>query len=65
MNEHLRARGEISCKEMRVGISAQQEDLEEEHAGGPDCRCPAEPGQDISRDDGLDLKQEKGTEKNG
>ena len=53
----------MACKKMSVCISAQEEDLEEEHASGPDRRCASEPGKDIPGDDWLYLKQQKGTEK--
>jgi hypothetical protein len=55
--------GEMACEKMRICISAQEEDLEEKHASGPDRRCASEPGQNIPGDDWLDLKQQKGTEK--
>ncbi len=53
----------MACEKMSVCISAQEEDLEEEHASGPDRRCASEPRKDIPRDDWLYLKQQKGTEK--
>ena len=53
----------MTCEKMGIGIPAQEEDLEEEHARGPDCRGASEPGQNIPSNDGLYLKQQKSTEK--
>ncbi|MEO7653597.1 MAG: hypothetical protein ABIZ80_24325 [Bryobacteraceae bacterium] len=49
---------------MRVEITAEQQELEEKHARSPDRRRTAEPGQDHLRDEGLNLKQQKGAEEN-
>ncbi|OGS09499.1 MAG: hypothetical protein A3J70_12075 [Elusimicrobia bacterium RIFCSPHIGHO2_02_FULL_61_10] len=50
---------------MRVDIAAEQQDLEEEHAGGPDGRGSAEPGQDGFRQHRLDLEKKESSQKNG
>ena len=48
---------------MGIAIPDQKKDLEEEHARGPDRRGASKPGKNIPGDDGLYLKQQKGTEK--
>jgi hypothetical protein len=48
---------------VRVGVAAEENDLEEEHAGRPDRRHAAEPREDVLADDRLDLKKEKRPEK--
>ena len=53
----------MACEKMGIGIPEQEKDLEEEHARGPDRRGASKPGKNIAGDDGLYLKQQKGTEK--
>ena len=52
----------LSVYPVRVGITAQQRYLEEEHTTGPDRGRPAEPGQDQFGDQRLHLKQQKRAE---
>ena len=54
----------MAGEKMSISIPRKKGDLKEEHARGPDRRCATEPGENIPSDDGLDLKQQKGTEKN-
>jgi hypothetical protein len=49
---------------MRVGISSEEEQLEDQHAGGPYSGATAEPRQNGLAHDRLDLKEQEGTEKN-
>ena len=49
---------------VRVGVTAESSDLEEEHATGPDGGRAAEPGQDQFGDEGLHLEQQEGAEEN-
>jgi len=50
---------------VRVSVAEQQGDLEEEHAGDPDGRRTAEPGQNQLGDHRLYLEQQERTEENG
>src|SRR2546427_199610 len=50
---------------MSVGVTGEKQDLEEKHAGGPDARAAAEPGQDVFADERLNLEKEEGAEKDG
>ena len=45
VNEHLFSRVINTRQQMRVHVSQQQHELEEENAGGPDCCGAAEVGQ--------------------
>ena len=54
----------MACEKMSVDIPPEEEDLEKEHTRGPDSRCASEPGKNIPGDNGLDLKEQKRTEKN-
>jgi hypothetical protein len=56
VDDRLRARPEMPAHEMGVRIAAQQQHLEEKHAGRPDAGTAAEPGQDVLADQGLDLE---------
>ena len=44
VNPRLPAQRPPACERVRVAIAAEEEGLEEQHAGGPDRRCAAEPG---------------------
>jgi len=44
---------------MSVAVTPQKEDLEKQHAGRPDRRSTAKPGQDILRNEGLYLEKKK------
>jgi hypothetical protein len=44
---------------MRVCITAQQRQLEEKHATGPDGGGPAKPRQNQFRDEWLNLKEQE------
>jgi hypothetical protein len=46
-----------------IEIPTQKKNLEEEHAGGPNCRTTSKPRQDRTGEQGLDEEQEKSTEK--
>src|SRR5579862_3737670 len=48
---------------MRIQVSAEKEQLEEEHAGRPDSGRAAEPGKDVLPDERLDLKQQERAQK--
>ena len=48
---------------MRVQISREQEQLEEQHAGGPDARRAPEPGKNRLCDDRLDQEKQQGAPK--
>jgi len=63
VNKCLMPVGEMACKKMRIDIPAQEHDLEKKHTRGPDRRRASEPGKNIPGDDGLNLKEQKGTEK--
>jgi len=49
---------------MSVAVPRQKKDLEKQHAGCPDGRPAAKPGQDILCDQGLDLEEKKRANKN-
>src|SRR6202162_1454080 len=59
MKRALPAWSQAAYRSMRVRVAAEENDLEEEHAGRPDRRHAAEPRQDVLADDRLDLKEEK------
>jgi hypothetical protein len=46
-----------------VGITQEKQDLEEQHAGGPDAGAATEPRKDEFADDRLDLEEQKGAQK--
>jgi len=52
-------------KDVSIGVTAEEEDLEEKHAGGPDAGTATEPGEDVFADKGLDLEEEKSAEEDG
>ena len=47
------------CQGMRISVAAEEQGLEEQHAGGPDCRCAAKPGEDKLADQGLDQEEQE------
>lgn len=59
MEPHLGSAGKEADAGVRVGVAGKEEALEEEHAGRPDRRRAAEPGQNELPDDRLDLEEEK------
>ena len=59
VHDGLRARLEPARGEVRVGVAAQQQHLEEQHAGRPDARPAAEPGQDVLADERLHLEEQE------
>ena len=65
MNEHLRAGPQPPNHEVHVGISGEQQQLKEQHAGGPHGGRATEPRQDQLRNQRLRLKQEEGRDKCG
>ncbi len=63
MEGTLGARAHPAREAMRVEVSRQQHELEEEEAGGPDRGRSAEPGQDVFAQERLDLKEKERSEK--
>ena len=63
MEPHLGRAGKEADAGVRVGVAGKEEALEEEHAGRPDRRRAAEPGQNELPDDRLDLEEEKRAER--
>jgi hypothetical protein len=51
--------------QVRVGITGEEKDLEEKHAGRPDTGASAEPRENVFGDQRLDLEQEESAEENG
>ena len=47
---------------MSIEISSEQQDLKEEHARRPDRRAASVPGDEVTGNDGLNEKEEAGTE---
>ncbi len=66
MHSHLQGAAFSKNRDKKMGICVadDQSDLEEKHAGTPDRRASTIPRKDKSRDDGLDLKEKKGTQEN-
>src|SRR5262249_15143882 len=65
MDGALQPRRELLRDERRVGVAGAKHDLEEEEAGHPHRRGPAEPGQDRLPDQELDLEEEERGEEDG
>ena len=63
MTPRLLRRIHVGQQEMGIAIPQQQHDLGKHHAGEPDMAPSAEPWRDRLRDEGLDEKQEEGTQK--
>ena len=64
MDDGLLSAG-LCVNPMRIGVAAQQRDLEEEHARGPDGGRTTKPGQNLFRDERLDLEKQKRAEQDG
>ena len=54
---------EACADEVSISVTAEQDDLEEQHAGRPDRRTAAEPWQDDLGDERLNLKEQESAEK--
>ena len=65
LQARLLARGKTRGDEMRVGITGQEKELEDEKACSPDGGRAAEQRQDLLAEQELYLKQEKGAEEDG
>jgi hypothetical protein len=61
MQAHLGSRFESNANKMGVNVSAQQQDLKDQHTGCPDGSRTPEPRQDVFAYDQLHLKQKIGT----
>ena len=61
--ERLRARLQSRGREMRVGVTAEQEGLEKEQTSRPHARPAAEPRQDVFADERLDEKKQERAQK--
>ena len=59
MDRRLPPRREAARQPVRIGIAEQQDELEEDHAHGPDRGGSPEPGQDLLGQHRLDEEQEK------
>ena len=65
MKCNLGAQGEKPVEKMRIGVSTEQQYLEDQHASCPDARAASVPRQNVFAHDGLDLKEQERTHKNG
>ena len=65
MQPALRGHGQMRRETVGIGVAREQQQLEEQHAGGPHRRRAAEPRQDALGEDQLHLEQQEGAEKNG
>ena len=63
VDERLSPRVEPGPDQVGIQIPSHQQQLKEEHAGGPDGGAPAIPRQDVAGDDWLDLEQQERPEK--
>ena len=63
MHEPLAFGRNVAYEQMGVEITRQQDQLEEEQRRAPNRGRPAEPGKNELRDEGLNLKQKEGAEK--
>ena len=64
MDERLSPRLETGPDQVGIQIPSHQQQLKEEHAGGPDRRAFAIPRQDVAGHDGLDLEQQERPKEN-
>src|SRR5690606_32962813 len=64
MNDALLAEIPHRAYHMRIGVSGQQQKLEEQQAHAPYAGRSAKPWQNITAHHGLNLKQQKGAEEN-
>ena len=62
MGETLASRSQLARDPVRVEVTAQQEHLEEKHAGGPYRRASAVPGKDETCQKRLDKEQKDGAQ---
>ena len=58
----LADRRAAAAEQVGVAVAEQEQQLEEQHAGGPHGRGAAEPRQDLLADDELDLEQQAGAD---
>jgi hypothetical protein len=65
MEQALPARAPVPAQEMRIQIAEEQEQLEEEHAGGPHGGTSPKPRQDHFAHHRLDLEQQEGADEYG
>ena len=65
MESCLRGRGQAFGKEVRIEIASEEQQLEDEHVGGPDSGGATEPGKNVFADNELHLKEEERAEENG
>jgi len=65
MNKSLYSGCKKRSQKACVDISAEQQDLKEQHACRPNRWCVAKLGLHAMANDWLDLKHEKGTQKRG
>src|SRR5579862_6793978 len=65
MQIRLMPRLEKSGCQMRIRVPTEQQHLKDEHAGRPDCRTAAKPGENEFPDQGLNLEQQECAEKDG
>ena len=65
MQDGLYAGPESPDAQMGVGVSPEEQHLEEEYAGGPHRGAATEPRQNVLRDQRLSLKEEKGSGEDG
>jgi len=61
VEESLGTRPEQARAEMRISISGQEHNLEEQHAGSPNTGTTAEPWENIFADNRLHLKEQERT----
>ncbi len=65
MQERLLARVQTATQNVRVGITAEQQHLKEQHAAGPNSGPAAKPREDVLAEKKLDPKEQKRAEKDG
>ena len=65
MGDDLCAGLQVDAEQVSVEVASQQNDLEEQHATGPDGWATTKPRQNESANQGLDLKKQKSAYKNG
>ncbi|MHC4184747.1 MAG: hypothetical protein ACYSR4_02290 [Planctomycetota bacterium] len=65
MHRRLHTGAQTADNQVRVCVTGQKEDLEEQHTGGPHLWASSEPREDVFSDERLHLKQKKRTEKDG
>jgi hypothetical protein len=56
---------QIHAEQVSIEITSQENNLEEQHAAGPDGWASSEPWQNESTDQGLYLKQQKSAYEDG